>query len=211
MKKLFSISTLSPHLTFKGGTSLSKAYKIIERFSEDIDLTINKKALSLDDAKNPEEENISNNECKRRIDALCQKAENFIGDSILPSLNKILSDSFHDKPQGKFDLDNKNKQTILFFYPVGIEEDCTYIQKVIRLEFGARGDIEPQETKTITPYVCETFPDIFLERMISVPTLAAERTFWKRQPSCMRCIMVQNSRIVFPVITTMFTCCCRRV
>lgn len=98
----------------------------------------------------------------------------------MPNLNKILQDSFDDKPQGKFDLDNINKQTILFHYPVGIKENCAFIQKVIRLEFGARGDIEPQETKTISPYVAEIFPDLFSEKTFNIPTLAAERTFWKK-------------------------------
>ncbi len=42
LHRIFSNHDLSPHITFKGGTSLSKCYNIIERFSEDIDLTISK-------------------------------------------------------------------------------------------------------------------------------------------------------------------------
>ena len=38
LRELFTLSGIGEHLTFKGGTSLSKAWKLIRRFSEDIDL-----------------------------------------------------------------------------------------------------------------------------------------------------------------------------
>ena len=53
LKRLFSNPTLAPYLTFKGGTSLSKAYGLIERFSEDIDLTISRSADFLKETPDP--------------------------------------------------------------------------------------------------------------------------------------------------------------
>ncbi len=44
LRRLGTAPDLKGHITFKGGTSLSKAYGIIERFSEDIDLTIRRSA-----------------------------------------------------------------------------------------------------------------------------------------------------------------------
>jgi len=84
LKRLFSNAELAPHLTFKGGTSLSKAYGLIERFSEDIDLTISRHAPLVSDGKSPMEEGISGKERERRIDALRQNAQRFVADITLP-------------------------------------------------------------------------------------------------------------------------------
>jgi predicted nucleotidyltransferase component of viral defense system len=48
LDKLFRLPVWGEHLTFKGGTSLSKGWKLIERFSEDIDIVINRGALGFD-------------------------------------------------------------------------------------------------------------------------------------------------------------------
>ena len=45
LRELFNLPGAGGHLTFKGGTSLSKAWKLIKRFSEDIDLVVGKDAL----------------------------------------------------------------------------------------------------------------------------------------------------------------------
>src|ERR1700679_1987525 len=65
LKRIFEHAQLAPHITFKGGTSLSKAYRLIERFSEDIDLTIGKDAPYLADGANPMEDGISGKERQR--------------------------------------------------------------------------------------------------------------------------------------------------
>jgi len=54
LDRLFSIAELKTHLTFKGGTSLSKVYRIIERFSEDVDVSIEKEFLGFGHDKDPE-------------------------------------------------------------------------------------------------------------------------------------------------------------
>src|SRR5208283_882780 len=86
LKRLFENSDLAPHITLKGGTSLSKAHHLIERFSEDIDLTISRHAPQVVEVKSPMEEGISGKECGRRIKALKQKAQLFVEMTILPAL-----------------------------------------------------------------------------------------------------------------------------
>lgn len=51
LRELFSLPTLGGHLTFKGGTSLSKGWKLIERFSEDVDVVIDRNFLGFDSSK----------------------------------------------------------------------------------------------------------------------------------------------------------------
>lgn len=197
LKHLLTIPELAPHITFKGGTSLSKAYGIIDRFSEDIDLTISKSAPYTKDAKNPAEEGISGKERQRRIDSLKEGAQKFVSEIALPKLNEKLQEVCGNESGWKVESasDDNDKQTILFYYPkllsygqpygvgsygVGVYGGGGYIRPAIRLEFGARGDIEPSEQKTITPYIAEEFPDLFDSPQCSVPTLAVERTFWEK-------------------------------
>lgn len=60
------------------------------------------------------------------------------------------------------------------------EGEIGYIHPYIRLEFGARGETEPHESRTITSYVVETFPDLFEAPAYNVSTLGSERTFWEK-------------------------------
>jgi hypothetical protein len=54
LERLFSLEKMKPYLTFKGGTSLSKVYGLIDRFSEDIDLSIEREFFGFGEPQNPE-------------------------------------------------------------------------------------------------------------------------------------------------------------
>ena len=199
LKRLFTNPALAPYLIFKGGTSLSKAYGLIERFSEDIDLTINRNAPFLKDGKDPMEEGISKKERGRRLEALKVNAQAFVNKIILPTLRddivKLLGKS--DSRKVVLDAEDPDQQTILFYYPkvfgydlgygqgkYGVgpygEAEKGYIQPQIKLEFGARGEINPNESRKITPFVAETFPEQFENPSQEVAVLSAERTFWEK-------------------------------
>lgn len=164
LEKLFQ-SSFGKHLTFKGGTSLSKVYKLIGRFSEDIDLTIDKDFVnSLNNAtsKNP-----------RKITKQSRKA---IAQQLLPELAELLS------AYGECILSEEDDQTILFHYPSVIGENADYIVKQVRIELGARGEPEPSAERAVTPYVYELLPDAFDDNLpeIKITVLDAERTFWEK-------------------------------
>lgn len=199
LKRLFTDPALAPHLTFKGGTSLSKAYNLIERFSEDIDLTISREAPLLQEGASPMEENISGKERERRIDTLKQNAQRFVAEIILPNLQASIAAQLGNAQSWQLTLDESDpdKQTILFHFPktfnygmgwdqarwdVGRWDDDEpgYIKPSIKLEFGARGETEPHTQSTLRAYVAETFPDLVPDALIQVPTLAAERSFWEK-------------------------------
>jgi len=199
LKRLFSNSMLSSVLTFKGGTSLSKGYGLIERFSEDIDLTISRDAQFLCDSPDPMEHGISKNERGRRIDALKENAQRFVAEIILPTLTSDLETALTSKDGWSVTLDGEDpdQQTILFYYPkvfnyvrgnnfsnftfdhsnFSISE---YIRPHIKLEFGARGDVEPKDTCAITSIVAEEFARLFTDPTIQVSTLHVDRTFWEK-------------------------------
>ena len=78
LRRLGTAPDLEGHVTFKGGTSLSKAYGIIQRFSEDIDLTIRRTAPLLDQVASPMEAGIGSNERQRRTKALKAAAQAYV-------------------------------------------------------------------------------------------------------------------------------------
>lgn len=77
-------------LTFKGGTSLSKAYKVIDRFSEDVDLTINRGLIDLNQEKSLEEPGLDRAQPMKRKKAFDSSVQDFIRDEFALWLNAAL-------------------------------------------------------------------------------------------------------------------------
>lgn len=193
LRRLFGIEELADVLTFKGGTSLSKAYGIIKRFSEDIDLTISRSARLLADVPPPMEDGISGNERQRRGKALGSAAQAFVETIVLPELQRAISTALATEAGWSLEIDpeDQDRQTVLFNYPA--TSGCGfaygenyggggtgYVKPRIKLEFGARGEPEPFEPSEICPYVADDFPDDLPDAVTKVPTLALERTFWEK-------------------------------
>lgn len=181
LKQIFEAPDLAKYLTFKGGTSLSKAYDIIDRFSEDIDLTISKNAPLLADLKGPMEDDISGKERQRRIDALKENAQTYVAEYILPTLKDKVESALGSNNGWNLFLDSRDadNQTITFAYPK-IFDGTNYILPEIKLEFGARGEVEPSEIRPIKSYIAQTYPNLFDGEEIKVTTLSVERTFWEK-------------------------------
>lgn len=194
LRRLVSCKELSGQLMFKGGTSLSKSYDIIHRFSEDIDLTIAKDAPLICDVPSLMEDGISGNERKRRSKALKQAAQEYVGDILMPVLKREIEMALGTADGWEIvaDPEDNDAQTLLFNYPktsgyglnygndYGGRSGTDYIKPRIKLEFGARGDTEPFELKTITPYLAAEFPDELPDAGTEIPTLAVTRTFWEK-------------------------------
>ncbi|MBA4228780.1 MAG: nucleotidyl transferase AbiEii/AbiGii toxin family protein [Hyphomonas sp.] len=192
LRRLMGVPELAKVLTFKGGTSLSKAFGIIKRFSEDIDLTINRAAPLLGEVASPMASDISGKERERRGKALGAAAQNWVGTILLPTLAQAIAEALGTRDGWSIEADpaDKDRQTVLFNYPAssgyGLDYGNTYggrtgyVQPRIKLEFGARGDPEPFELRDILPYVAEDFPDELPDAVAAVPTLALERTYWEK-------------------------------
>lgn len=192
LRRLMSVPELAKVLIFKGGTSLSKAFGIIKRFSEDIDLTINRAAPLLGEVASPMANDISGKERERRGNALGAAAQEWVGTILLPTLAQAIEDALGTREgwSTEADPDDKDRQTVLFNYPAssgyGLGYGNTYggrpgyVQPRIKLEFGARGDPEPFELRDILPYVAEDFPGEVPDAVTAVPTLALERTYWEK-------------------------------
>jgi len=181
LKILFSLPSAGSHLTFKGGTSLSKCYNVIKRFSEDVDISIERSFLTSQESIEPKKKQ-SGKENQRRLDRLRQACQENISNIIMPELKGKIGSVISGLGKWKIEIDpyDKDKQTILFRYPNTIESSMdNYIQSFVKIEFGARAEHWPVETATIVPYIV----NVVGERVVkgaSVRVLAAERTFWEK-------------------------------
>lgn len=86
--RLFSQMRFRPHMIFKGGTSLSKAYGAIHRFSEDVDLSFSRIDLGMGEGSDPEATGISGSTRKKRLEALTSESERVVKEKLVPELRK---------------------------------------------------------------------------------------------------------------------------
>jgi hypothetical protein len=173
LKILFVDSPIKEHLVFKGGTSLSKVFKLVERFSEDIDLVLDWKVLGAD--QDLEQEIGSKNKQDRFNKEINRLAGIYIRDMICPQLNEI----FERQPVALCaNSDGADLQVINITYPAAFSEE--YIRPEVRLEIGPLASVVPSSKELVRPYAYDVYPELFTEPDAPVITIAAERTFWEK-------------------------------
>ena len=131
LKKLFADPALKEHIVFKGGTTLSKVFGIIERFSEDVDLVLDWRLLGFGEGQeNPFQDFGSNTKQDQFNKRFNEKAAQYIADDLLPRL----CSTFRECPQISAALDPADPQAIEVTYPATFSE--TYLRPNVRLEIG---------------------------------------------------------------------------
>lgn len=178
LRELFALPEMGGHLTFKGGTSLSKAWRLIARFSEDIDLVVDKAVLGFagDDAPDRAP---SNKQRRARLEALMVAARDWVQQLLQPALAARIEAALGNTDwRLEVDPDMADGQCLLFHYPSVFPGG--YVAPIVKIELGARSDDWPNETKRIRPYVLEHFPQIDADAVCTVQVLTAERTFWEK-------------------------------
>ncbi len=181
LRELFSLPEVGEHLTFKGGTSLSKAWKLIQRFSEDIDLIVDKEILGFGGDDAPDKAP-SNKQRKRRLENLMTAGREWVQGTLQPALTERLRSTL-DENTWKLDVDPDmpDGQCLLFRYPsVFTEASAGYVRPIVKIELGGRSDDWPSETRSIQPYVIEHFAAFDSDASFDVCVLKAERTFWEK-------------------------------
>ena len=179
LRKLFSLPNISGHLIFKGGTSLSKIFGLIQRFSEDIDVSIDREFLGFQGETDPLtiQSRTARDRCLEKLQTACIEA---VRDKLMPTLNEAIGRELKDG--WKLTIDKQDPLSVLFHFPSALRQGAfTYITPYVKVELGARGDHWPQERKPIRSYLSETFSEQLKEEASTALTvLAAERTFWEK-------------------------------
>lgn len=171
---LFQRSAWQGSIAFKGGTSLSKAFNLINRFSEDIDLILDWRILGYE-KQEPWEDRTNN---QQRIFNEESKARNeiFLEKEFCPTIKKEISKELNI--DAKIYIDNNDKQSVLFSYPRLFSNPS--ILQVIRLEIGALAAWTMIQPSSIRSYVSQYYPNLFEEEVTTVLTVSPERTFWEK-------------------------------
>lgn len=171
LKAVFQ-SKYADSLIFKGGTSLSKAYGLIDRFSEDIDLIIDRHLLGFDELT-------SNSQIKKLRRTSGGFIINEFRKELIQQLNAlgIDPDKYEIRYSDKVD-DTSDPNTIEIYYESVVSAGSPYIEKRVLLEMGARSLTEPSEKRSIIPFIDEQYEDSSFrlsstEVLVVIPT----RTF----------------------------------
>ena len=168
-----------PRLLFKGGTSLSKAFGLISRFSEDIDITVFRDDLG-QAAGVAELDALSGKKRRARLDAIRIACQAYINGPLAEQFTQIAAKVI---PEGRFrlelDPDDKDGQSLLFWYPAVTARPGDYIRSAVKIEAGAKSALDPHVAATVTPYVAQDLPDLTLAA-VNVTTVKPERTFWDK-------------------------------
>lgn len=177
------------NLYFKGGTSLSKAYGLINRFSEDIDIGIYKA-----DIEAPLEEEIAaqpsvNQRSKMLAEKVDDAARDYVSGPLREQLLQWIANT--EKAVGEdnhftveFGYDSYHRRDALDILIVGYKSvfgaEADYVQPAVRIESGARPDPVPVETCAITPYIASELAPSTDLAVHGVTTVKPERTFWEK-------------------------------
>lgn len=167
-----------PGLLFKGGTSLSKAYGLISRFSEDIDITVFRNDLG--HAETIEEiNNLSSNRRRAFFEQISRDCSAFITRDLRTSVAEALADDTRGQGNVEIDAADRSEQTLLVWYPTVTADQNGYVRAAVKIESGAKSALEPNQPRNITPYIACDVPNLEMQ-IANVTTIRAERTFWDK-------------------------------
>ncbi len=180
LRELFGLPGLGGRMTFKGGTSLSKAWGLIDRFSEDIDIVVDRAPLGFAGNASPEKAP-NKTQIRKRLDDLMAACRRWVQVDLKPALEARVAERLGTRDTWRLFVDPEasDGQCLLFEYPSAFPAtEAGYVNPIVKIELGARSDDWPSDARVVTPYVNELLVRESAEPFARVPALAAERTFW---------------------------------
>ena len=181
LRKLTTLEPWGEHLTFKGGTSLSKAHNLIDRFSEDIDLVVDRVAVELVGENDPAQAG-SPRQGKERVKRIAKACYAWAENDLMPALRKAIANDLTNS-DWHFALEpiTENQETSFTFrYPRLFEGGTGYLRPEIKVELVAKADPWPSKPMPISTYVHQQFPDAIGDGLFDVNTMQAERTMLEK-------------------------------
>ncbi len=162
---------IGKHLVFKGGTSLSKAWNLIERFSEDIDLAVDRSFYGF-----------KGDLSKSQRTKLRKTASAYISDTLFPQLKTKFKDrGLNVKIKIVEPISSDQDPRIIDIYYPNVIPSPGYIQPRVQVEIGSRSMREPYTIKTFSSLVDEAYQNNeFAQNSINIPTVNPERTFLEK-------------------------------
>ena len=174
------LSDKHPKLLFKGGTSLTKAFGLIRRFSEDIDIVVYRDGLGFLGERDPIiAENLSGKKRRVLFEELRSACSAYILGEFRSALTRMIHD-IADKCDIVPDEGDTDRQTLFIDYPTLYpSSNVAYLASRVRIEAGARSALDPSLSRTITPYIAKELPDWSFDAD-NIHVIAPERTYWEK-------------------------------
>jgi Nucleotidyl transferase AbiEii toxin, Type IV TA system len=167
-----------PRRVFKGGTSLSKGFGLIERFSEDIDIVLARDDLIVGSGNEAVDAGLSERQRRTRFSKLRKAARNFLHGPFIDTLRSELPSCDIEVGPDRYGMTILVSYPTLFPIAVGGER---YNQPTVKIEANIKAADFPVLRKHINPYVSEVLPaDDWSLTLRSVTVLSPERTFWEK-------------------------------
>ena len=179
LKQLFTIKELDGMLVFKGGTSLSKCFNLIHRFSEDIDIAVDFEKLGFIGTKDPRRAVLSNTKRAVLLKEMLTACQGYIARELVPILSTRIK-SILGADDWQLPINSSDSNIVEFEYPTVIEAKLDYIRPRVILELGTHAEPVPNENYDVAPFASEHFPQWFTDPVCSVATVVARRTFWEK-------------------------------
>lgn len=179
IKALFQTSCKDA-LSFKGGTSLSKGWNIIERLSEDIDVALDHSFFGLDRTN------------KKQRDNLCRKARAYITTTLKDELDAKLHEmgisgysveavTERQTKNGPVHINSNTDPTVLMVnYTSVLDEGADYIPSRVKVEIGCLAMDEPTEPRPIDSLIAKYYPEEDNELACTIRTVVPSRTFLEK-------------------------------
>ena len=164
---------MAKHLLFKGGTSLSKAWGLISRFSEDIDLALNREYLGFDSGL------ISISQVKK----LRKKSFEFVSTTFYQALQKGFKKNGFTELSFDFENlgDGDQDPVSMFIYYPAVTEHSKYVLPRVKVELGSRSLRDPFTNCEIVSFVGRQYPNLkFADKPFSIPCVNPERTLLEK-------------------------------
>lgn len=168
-------SPLSADLTFKGGTSLSKVYKVIDRFSEDIDLTYDIRKLIGDLIDDDSALPSSRSQANKWTKAVRERLPDWIATQVQSVIEAALA---LEKVDAKLEIGGADHDKLLLHYPA-VKKGTGYVSPVVALEFGGRATGEPHQVLPVTCDMDGLVPNVTFPTA-SPLVMSVARTFWEK-------------------------------
>ncbi|NQT92953.1 MAG: nucleotidyl transferase AbiEii/AbiGii toxin family protein [Lentisphaerae bacterium] len=181
LKHLFSIPEFTGRILFKGGTTLSKIFHVIRRFSEDIDLAVDWEMLGFVGDRSPHSE-MSNTRRTKLLDEMLLACQHYIAGEFFGTFQARIESILRtadDREEWTLAVDSQYPNIVNFTYPRVIESPG-YVKDMVVLEMGTHAEFIPRDDFVVTPYAADEFPSIFDDAACPVTAIKAERTFWEK-------------------------------
>jgi Nucleotidyl transferase AbiEii toxin, Type IV TA system len=160
VKQLFSIDAFTGRLLFKGGTSVSKIFHPINRFSEDIDLAADYEALGFKGERDPRREGISKTKRAGILDEMIAECRRYIGSEFLDVLKARCGEILGATDGWSLNVSEQDPNLVQFRYPTAITKNLDYVSPQVVLELGTHAEFVPHDRFAIRSFAAEEFPNV---------------------------------------------------